>query len=76
LIIQKQHEANLAKARETEHLKDEMFNNIRKSKEDMDRTKLEQTLKKSEEVETRVNNIFFIFIETHSLGKTRKDYFY
>jgi len=67
LIIQKQHEANLAKARETEHLKEEMFNNIRKSKEDMDRTKLEQTLKKSEQVETKVNNIVFIFIETHSL---------
>ena len=37
-----------------EVMKEEMFNNIKKSKEALEHTKIEQVIRKSEQVETKV----------------------
>ncbi len=57
-IIRRQHEEELEKHHQMEMLKEEMFTNIKRSKEEMENTKVEQVLKKTQQVETRV----FIYI--------------
>jgi len=53
-LLQKQHDDSLKKQHQMEMMKEEIFNNIRKSKDELEKTKIEQVLKKNEQVETKV----------------------
>ncbi len=53
--IRRQHEEELIKQHKMEALKEVMFNNIRRSREELEKTKLDQVFKKTEQIETKVS---------------------